>query len=163
MTELISFMGRTITESDHVRFWSHVAFAGSDECWEWKASRHRLGYGNFRIGGKKLGKSAIAHRFAFASFHGREPKGQILHSCDNPPCCNPAHLSEGSMEENMAQMAARGRNRTPRPGNGHTKITPDLSLQIHKLCSNGMSFSEAARQFSVTQPTARAHYKKHLQ
>lgn len=158
---LTTFMGLKISESDEIRFWSHVGFSEGSACWNWKSSRHRLGYGNFRIGGKKHGKTAIAHRFAYASFHGKEPCLQVLHSCDNPSCCNPSHLSEGTMNENMAQMSQRGRCRTPRPGNGHTKINEDDSLKIFQMCADGMSFREAAKRFNVTQPTARAHFKKH--
>ena len=163
MSGLQVFMGRDITLSDEIRFWSYVSFGGSDECWEWRRSRHRLGYGDFKIGGKKHGITAITSRFAFASFHGAEPVSQVLHSCDNPACCNPSHLSEGDMARNMREMSERGRCRTPRPGNGVTKITPEASLEIHRLCSEGMSFRGAAKLFNVTQPTARAHYKRHLQ
>jgi hypothetical protein len=31
------------------RFWAKVKIAGEDQCWEWTATRHKRGYGCFRI------------------------------------------------------------------------------------------------------------------
>jgi hypothetical protein len=35
----------------------------------------------------------------------------IMHSCDNPPCCNPKHLSEGNHYLNWADSVAKGRSK----------------------------------------------------
>jgi hypothetical protein len=37
------------------------------------------------------------------------PNNHALHSCDNPPCINPAHLRWGTSEENIADMVLRDR------------------------------------------------------
>ena len=36
----------------------------------------------------------------------------VRHECDNPPCCNPRHLLDGTAEDNSADMKARGRSKT---------------------------------------------------
>lgn len=75
----------------------------SDECWEWTMSRSN-GYG-------QTSNYGPAHRLAYEVFVGPIPEGlHILHSCDNPPCCNPTHLRAGTSKENARDRIARGRN-----------------------------------------------------
>ena len=79
--------------------------AGPGACWPWTGPRHSAGYGLFR--------RQYAHRLALESALGR-PLGsgmEACHSCDNPPCCNPAHLFEGTHQDNVRDMAAKGRHR----------------------------------------------------
>jgi hypothetical protein len=66
-----------------------------------------------------------AHRLAWLFTYGEWPALRVLHRCDNPPCCNPAHLFLGTQAENMQDAAHKGRHvsrthpeRLPR-GNAH--------------------------------------------
>ncbi len=93
------------------RFWSNVDItANPAECWPWLGFTHENGYGrvSFR-GGPKW-----AHRIAFELHTGTRPSDCVLHSCDNPPCCNPHHLREGTKAENSADREQRGRGRKGR-------------------------------------------------
>jgi hypothetical protein len=76
-----------------------------DGCWEWNAATTERLYGNFW--GPETGMSK-AHRVMYFLVHGWWPE-VVRHSCDNPPCCNPAHLLGGTQEDNMGDMWSRGR------------------------------------------------------
>jgi hypothetical protein len=87
------------------KFWASVAVGAPDECWPWAGCRDHAGYGRVRLGGRE-GRSEKAHRIALA-MSGRDdvllpfPDGAVvMHACDNPPCCNPAHLSLGTRRYN---------------------------------------------------------------
>ena len=86
-----------------VNFWSRVE--ESDGCWVWTGARTKGGYGHLGIRGTTIQASHVA----FALTRGRWPIAQVLHSCDNPPCVRPDHLTEGTIADNMRDMISRGR------------------------------------------------------
>jgi hypothetical protein len=99
---------------------------GPDDCWLWDgAQSDDYDYGRIRVGGRAEGligphRAVLEVMDETAYLPGTAPDrtGQVArHSCDNPPCCNPAHLVWGTQAENVADMVARGRHRgfTPRP------------------------------------------------
>ena len=123
------------------RFWSKISRGGPDECWPWMKGRNDQGYGIIRISGR----NHRAHRKSLELKLGRpiRPGAQVLHSCDNPPCCNPAHLREGTQPENMQDMQVRGRR-----VNRNTKLDPQ---QVAALIAAPGTQEQVARQFGVSQ------------
>lgn len=88
------------------RFWSKVEVSPvPDACWKWNACTHPWGYG--RLGYR--GKVKNATHVSWFLHRGVWPTLNILHSCDNPPCTNPKHLSEGTIADNQRQAVERGR------------------------------------------------------
>lgn len=86
----------------------YVDRKGDNECWEWMQFRDkRTRYGIVGDGQK----TKKAHRVAWELANGRSvPEGMnVLHRCDNPPCCNPAHLFLGTQADNVRDMAQKGR------------------------------------------------------
>lgn len=88
------------------RFWSKVKVGRPLQCWPWRGNRDNKGYGRLRVQRRYL----KAHRLAWALFNERWPELHVLHSCDNPWCCNPLHLREGTDADNMRDRDSRGRH-----------------------------------------------------
>ena len=80
----------------------------ADGCLEWPGQRDKNGYGMIWNGhGPRR-----THRLAWELTNGAAPAGmQVLHRCDNPPCCNPEHLFLGTPKDNVVDMMAKGRDR----------------------------------------------------
>lgn len=88
------------------RFWENVDIRGEDECWEWRLARTSLGYGDLQWGEHTV----YAHRVAWELTNGPIPDRMcICHHCDNPPCCNPAHLFLGTQRDNVQDSITKGR------------------------------------------------------
>lgn len=89
------------------RFWARVSRRGPNECWPWTGSTVRQGRGTISVGGKTY----TAPRVALALTFGRwlEKDEWALHRCDNPACCNPAHLWIGTAKENTLDAVAKKR------------------------------------------------------
>lgn len=115
------------TEQGARLFWGKVdKDAGPDGCWLYMGFRKWDGYGWLarHIRGKM--RYVTAHRYAWMLTHGEPADGlHIMHQCDNPPCCNPAHLKLGTHQENMADMAAKGRSNAGHPKDRKPKLWPD--------------------------------------
>lgn len=80
-----------------------------NDCWEFKGSKNKDGYGKIGIGGKK---NESAHRVIFKIYNFDIPKNMvILHTCDNPSCCNPKHLVLGTQNDNIQDMVQKRRNK----------------------------------------------------
>lgn len=100
-------LARMLSVEDH--FFSKVSVPSEESCWEWTAGRFNHGYGVFCASSKK--RAALAHRVSYELCIGPIPEGlHVLHSCDNPPCVNPAHLSVGTNQDNCQDKVARGRS-----------------------------------------------------
>jgi hypothetical protein len=87
-----------------------------DECWLWKGYKDKNGYGQFCniVDGKVI--NYRAPRLSFTLYKGPIPNGKvIMHSCDCPECVNPAHLSIGTMKDNMDDKMKKGRYNNGRP------------------------------------------------
>jgi hypothetical protein len=116
-------------------------------CWEAAGHTYGIGYVQIMWAGKQYG----AHRLAYEAWVGPIPEGAlVLHSCDNPPCINPEHLSVGSHQENMDDRARRGRASR---GERHpaSKLSDSDAATIRRLRASGSTQQSIADQFGISQ------------
>jgi len=140
------------------RFWNHVLIGAPDDCWEWQSGRFTTGYGVVNL---PNGHQAHASRVAYILTNGDIPDAlKVCHKCDNPPCCNPAHLFTGTQAENLADMRRKGRQGKPgyKPGmqvgekNNSSKLSWEKVAQIRRLLAEGQTYKEVAEAFGVSRP-----------
>lgn len=105
-------------------------------CWEidgahFKSSNSPVpGYGAMSY----RGKAWPAHRLSYFLHHGTiDAKLDCMHSCDYPPCVNPAHLSLGTRKQNIRDAISRRR--------GHKAQI----LKDRTHCPRGHSYAEFGR------------------
>lgn len=143
-------------ELSRARFWSNVTLAPASSCWEWRGSI-RNGYGSYN--------NQYAHRLAYRDVKGVVPHGLIvMHSCDNPPCCNPNHLFVGTQAENMRDKILRGRNGIAyldRDTALSCKLTTaELNELLALLRLGEVSQHALAKRFGVSQPAVSRYAKR---
>lgn len=145
------------------RFWSRVDRTG--ECWNWTGSGKGVGagYGQISRGGDK-GQSVLVHRLSWELHNGEIPNGlHVLHRCDNPRCVRPDHLFLGTNADNMADKVSKRRHRTPNgEGNGSAKLTTEAVFQIRSQYESGLSQSNIAAAFGVSQTLVSAIVRRRL-
>ncbi|MCU1617220.1 MAG: hypothetical protein JWO98_4760 [Frankiales bacterium] len=148
-------MSGTILTADEIsRFWSKIRKAEPGACWAWTKEVNNKGYGRFTIyrhGGRAR---FLTHRLAYQLTTGRLlGSAVLLHSCDNPPCCNPAHLTPGTQADNVADSKVKGRAVAPpiRRGesNGQCKLNDQKVIEIRRRCANGETQRALAKEFAV--------------
>ena len=96
------------------RFWNMVSKGAPNECWEWKGAIYTNGYASFSLKRNGRWRPTKASRVCYAITKGPMPAHlEVMHSCDNRICVNPAHLSLGTKSDNMQDAIRKGRKPTP--------------------------------------------------
>jgi hypothetical protein len=132
------------------RFWDKVDRRGPDDCWPWTKATNEHGYGVMRPEGKSSGPTVKAHRVSLM-LAGVDVEGMLIrHSCDNPPCVNPAHLSVGTNADNAADMVSRERQaRGSRSGT--SKLTESQVAEIRARAAAGDLHRVLAGEYGVSR------------
>jgi hypothetical protein len=125
------------------RFWSFTR-QEPNGCIVWTKQRDKAGYGRLTFNGKA---AKLAHRVAYEITHGPFPSDlDVMHSCDNRPCVNPAHLSLGTHQDNMRDMVLKGRT--------CAKLSNADIERMKQLKDVGFSLTVIAGLYDIGVPTA---------
>jgi HNH endonuclease len=123
-------------------------FRGADPeaCW--------AGPGSTYVDISIAGLPRRAHRVAWVLANGREvPDGLVIcHSCDNPPCRNPAHLFAATSAVNTADMHAKGRGLVGEQSPKAVLTEP----QVLEILSSPSGCRKLARAFGVGRTAVRS-------
>jgi hypothetical protein len=143
-----------LTPTKIARFWAKVKRQGEGDCWPWQAGAYPSGYGMFLRGRYEDGRCSVdyGHRIAFEVTYGPPPDGMaVMHTCDVPACCNPAHLRLGTQGDNVRDALAKGRFR------GGTRLFHDSAHRHQDRYAQARRETRAdRRQRTVRRPTLRA-------
>jgi hypothetical protein len=139
-----------------------AAAAPMGECVDWPWKVNPDGYPQPM---NKAGRRGLRPVHLLLEMVGRPRPGhtsEVLHSCDRPVCMAPWHVRWGTHRENVADMVAKGRQRTHK-----STLTIDSARSIRAAVSGGSSQRAVARQYgvhhSVVQQIVRNEIWKELQ
>lgn len=132
------------------KLYSRIRSSSAEDCWLWDGATDKDGYGVLYW----LGKVVRAHRLSLAVFLGEDIPSEVLvlHSCDNPRCCNPQHLRKGTHADNVKDKISRYRCSMP-SGENHwkSKITSQDADNIRALYAQGNTQTSIAHRYSLAQ------------
>ena len=140
-------------------FWAKVSVGEPDECWLWtggvfqRPSAPHQAYGRFNW---TKDDCRYAHRVAYQlSRELASPPDEslvVMHLCDVPLCCNPAHLRLGTTQENNADRDSKGRQQH---GERHhaTKLTED---QVREIRKSPLSLAFLGKRYGITKQSVKA-------
>lgn len=123
------------------------------ECAFWTGSKDKFGYGKTYkiVNGKRI--DTHAPRAIYELYFGPLDQAiHVLHSCDNPACCNIYHLFIGNQQSNMADKISKGRQAKGEKV-GSAKLTEREVMKIKYLIKQGVYLTNIAYRFDVTIST----------
>lgn len=153
-------VARELASPNAEKFWPLVDRRDPVDCWPWLGATHTcnteytpMTYGSFG--------SVNAHRIAFILGNGHQPAtGNVVrHTCDNPMCCNPSHLEEGTRGDNQRDMQVRLRSGVLGEKNPKAKLTTEQVLEIRASTENDKALGEKYDVWPTTIYQARAGRK----
>jgi hypothetical protein len=140
------FMGRPAED----RFWMQVEKA--EGCWKWLGSKDKDGYGRFK--GDVAGFTYTnAHRYSHALHTGEiiQRGTVVMHTCDNPECSNPDHLTVGTPLSNMQDKAAKGRSNVSKgESSSRAKLT---AAEATMILEDPRPYADIAATYGVASTT----------
>ena len=129
-----------------------------DACWPWGGHVGRDGYGKIFV----CGRPRRTIRMVMAVEAGADiGDALVCHRCDNPICCNPAHLFLGSHADNTRDAMSKGRVATAwAPGEKHNEgeQNPRAVLNadnVREIRRSRLTNEAVAAQFGISPYTVR--------
>lgn len=135
------------------RLWEKINKRGPDDCWPWLGSVDSSGYAMIYSREKKRNVRATHVVLELQGELQPAPHFCGLHTCDNPPCCNPKHLYWGTKKQNAEDKVRRGRCAKPDSKgtrNGMAKLTEDAVRAVRRSRASGERLQSIADRFDIS-------------
>lgn len=153
--------GRPLVPFDAERLRQRLLDGGvfRDGCLEWtRYINPRNGYGQVSLNQierftLELPRVVTVPRLMCTLDHGPAPLGcVVLHSCDNKPCFDPAHLRWGTQAENNREAWERARQIK---GEGHhqAKVSDEMVREVIRRARAGESVYDLAAEHGMEWST----------
>jgi hypothetical protein len=161
-------------ETIEVRFKKYLTPPNEHGCILWSGPTTTSGYGYLeetRVNGAGHGKRPHAHRLSWEYAHGASPGDlEVMHDCDQfyphgdityRRCVNHEHLLLGTHQENMADMAVKGRNLNNRGERNHwAKLTLTQVRAIRIQYASGQwTLRQLAEEHGTSTPNVHSIVK----
>lgn len=128
-------------------FMERVEMIPFSTCWYWIGAMYQNGYGKAR----HAGRECYAHRYSYNLYKGPIPDGMhVCHRCDDPSCVNPDHLFVGTRDDNMSDMAIKGRS-AHGERHGSAKLSVEQVREIRSKRNAGQSVTAIAAEYGVSK------------
>lgn len=138
------------------RFWSRVDPGHPDSCWVFRkvSGEPCVEHTAIFSGDGPTRSKVFAHRLSYLIHNGEIPNGlYVRHTCDNPPCVNPAHLVLGTHLDNMRDKVERGLSHKGTQVKS-SALTEAQVVEMRELYASGTtSMARLAKQFNVVVAT----------
>ena len=93
----------------------------------------------------------LANRAAYELFVQPIPTDlKVLHTCDNPPCINPAHLFIGTTADNAADKVTKGRQLRGESIPWARLTEPIVKELRNRYASGSVTFDELANEYGFS-------------
>lgn len=127
--------------------WKRIARGRKRACWPWTGKQNRGGYG--------VWQDQLVHRVVYGLVTQDPGSLCVLHSCDNPACCNPAHLFLGTRGDNARDCMEKKRHRR---GEAHpfARLTVRSVRRLRTLRARGYTWFRLGCMFDVAMSTVRS-------
>jgi hypothetical protein len=139
--------GRSFTQQADVPTRIERYTKKGDGCWLWTGCLDNRGYAKLRVDGRSERVSRLLVELSTGT---KPPRNlSVCHSCDNPPCVNPAHLFVGTQSDNGRDMVKKGRC-------GAARITPEVATRIRERAVGTRRMDKIiAAEFGVSRDIVR--------
>lgn len=149
-----------LSDKQVLKFLARIDRKPMDECWPWMAGRNATMDGVKTYGVVWFNSvKHSSHRIAYRIFSGEIKEGRkimICHSCDNPVCCNPGHLFQGTGVDNANDCKSKGRKYIESGSRRYNaKLTEDdvKWLREQSVSRRYGWLTQMAKKFGVTKST----------